>query len=151
MQNLGLYSLVVCGVIVGFSLTSQAGINAQLRTALHSPIQAAFISFSVGTVILGTAAFITAPSWFKSGALAQLPWWAWLGGVLGAFNIAMAIFLAPRLGAVALAVSVVCGQIIASLIYDQHGWLGYPQIALSPSRIVGALLIVIGVFLVAKR
>ena len=55
------------------------------------------------------------------------------------------------LGALLLAVSIICGQVTASLVYDHHGWLGYPTINLSPSRVLGALLIVVGVVLVARK
>lgn len=143
--------LLLGSLIVGVSMASQAGINAQLRLGLHSPVQAAFISFLLGTLVLGVIAFGQQQPWFRPGAFASLPWWAWLGGFLGAFNIAMSIFLAPKLGALLLAVSIICGQVLASLVYDHNGWLGYPTISLSPSRILGALLIVVGVVLVARK
>ncbi len=151
MNNLGIYFLLPLSILIGVSLASQAGVNSQLRTALSSPIQAAFISFLVGTVILGTIAFFQGEQWFKSGALAQIPWWAWLGGALGAFNITLSIFLAPKLGAMVLAISIVCGQIMASLVFDQNGWLGYPKIEITPSRVIGAVFVVIGMILVAKK
>jgi len=137
--------------LIGISLASQAGVNSQLRLALSNPIQAAFISFLVGTIILGIVAFLQGDTWFKSGTLTTIPWWAWIGGLLGAFNIAMSIFLAPKLGAVVLTVSVVCGQILASLALDHNGWLGFPKIEISINRIVGAIFVVIGLVLVAKK
>ncbi|TMO62223.1 EamA-like transporter family protein [Pseudoalteromonas aurantia] len=138
-------------IVIGFSLASQAGVNAQLRVALHSPIQAAFISFLIGTIVLGIIASIQGGAWFKPNAFTTIPWWAWLGGLFGAFNIAMSIFLAPKLGAMVLAISIVCGQIIASLALDQNGWLGYPQIDITPSRIIGALFVIAGMLLITKK
>lgn len=143
--------LIACSLAIGISLASQAGVNAQLREALHSPVQAAFISFLVGTIILGAAALAQDQAWFRPGSLATLPWWAWLGGVFGAFNVAMSVYLAPRLGALTLAITVVCGQMLASLIYDHNGWLGYPRIELTTQRVIGALLVVAGVLLVSKK
>jgi bacterial/archaeal transporter family-2 protein len=151
LNNLSVYLLLPFSILVGFSFASQAGINAQLRLGLSNPIQAAFISFLVGTIILGIIAFIQGDSWFKPNALTTIPWWAWLGGFLGAFNVAMSIFLAPKLGALVLAVSIVCGQVIASLALDQHGWLGYPKIDISFNRVLGALFLIIGMILVAKK
>ncbi len=151
LNNLGIYLLLPFSLLIGFSLASQAGVNSQLRLALSSPVQAAFISFFIGTVVLGVIAFSQDQVWFKPGAISSVPWWAWLGGFFGAFNIAMSVFLAPKLGAVVLTLSVVCGQIIASLLLDQNGWLGYPKIEITLNRVAGALLIVIGVLLVAKK
>lgn len=151
MNNLGVYGLLACSLIVGASLASQAGLNAQLRVALNTPIQVAFISFLVGTLILGVLCLYQGQAWFSKMSLSNVPWWAWFGGALGAFNIAMSVFLAPKLGAVAFTVSIVCGQIIASLILDQNGWLGFPKIEVTFNRALGASLIILGVLLVAKK
>ncbi|HWV14804.1 MAG TPA: DMT family transporter [Cellvibrio sp.] len=145
------YALFVLAIGVGISLASQAGINAQLRLALASPIQAAFFSFLVGTLLLGAIMLIQGealPSWREASAI---PWWAWLGGFLGAFNIAMTIYLVPQLGAVALTVSVVCGQLLAALLYDQYGMLGYPKLEISASRMLGAVFLLLGVIMVARK
>ncbi|MCB1667886.1 MAG: DMT family transporter [Porticoccaceae bacterium] len=151
MNTTTTYLLLACSLAIGFSLASQAGVNSQLRLALNSPVQAAFISFLIGTVILGCIALFQGGPWFRPGSLSNVPWWAWLGGAFGAFNIALSVILAPRLGALTLAISIVCGQIIASLIYDQNGWLGYPRIELSWHRAMGALLIIAGVLLVSRK
>ena len=151
MNSLSTYTLLIFALIVGGSLASQAGVNSQLRVALNTPIQAAFISFLIGTVILRTVSLFQSETWFTRASISALPWWAWLGGVFGAFNIAMSVFLAPKLGALVLAISIVCGQVIASLVLDHNGWLAYPKIELSISRVCGALLIVVGVVLVARR
>lgn len=151
MSSPGTYTLLILALIVGSSLASQAGVNAQLRVALGSPIQAAFISFLVGTIILGAIALLQRESWFTRESLSALPWWAWLGGAFGAFNIAMAVYLAPKLGALLLAIATVSGQLLASLVLDHHGWLGYPRMELTLTRAAGAVLIVIGMLLVARQ
>ena len=151
MTNLGIYFLLPLSVLVGFSFASQAGINSQLRIALSNPIQAAFISFLIGTIVLGIIALVQGDTWFKPNSLTLIPWWAWLGGFLGAFNIAMSIFLAPKLGAMVLAISIVVGQIMASLVLDQNGWLGYPKMDITINRIIGALFVIIGLILVVKK
>jgi bacterial/archaeal transporter family-2 protein len=143
--------LLTCSLLVGACAASQAGINSQLRLALHSPIQAAFISFLVGTLLLGMIALLQGAPWFAPGTAANLPWWAWLGGFLGAFNVTMSVYLAPKLGALTLAITIICGQVLASLMLDHNGWLGYPEIELSLPRLLGAVLIVAGVFLVAGK
>ncbi|MFU8765107.1 MAG: DMT family transporter [Haliea sp.] len=143
--------LLGCSLLIGACGTTQAGLNARLRLALYSPIQAAFISFVTGTLLLGALTLISGEPWPTRAALAALPWWAWLGGLLGAFNVAMSVYLAPRLGALSLAISIVCGQVLASMLLDHNGWLGYPRIELSGQRLLGAVLIIAGVCLVARR
>lgn len=151
MKDLSSYFLLISASLVGFSLASQAGVNSQLRLALASPLQAAFLSFLVGTLVLGAIVVVQRHSWPSGQAVFNIPWWAWLGGFLGAFNIAMSIYLAPKLGAVALTISVVGGQLIASLFYDHYGLLGYPKLEVSASRVVGAVFLILGVIMVARK
>lgn len=148
---MSIYLLIPLSLLVGLSLASQAGINSQLRVTLSNPTQAAFISFLVGTIILGIITFFQGDKWFQPGSIKSIPWWVWCGGILGAFNVAMTLFLAPKLGALVLAISIMCGQLIASLVLDQNGWLGFPKIDITALRAVGAVLVVIGMFLVIKK
>tara|TARA_R110002110_G_scaffold133783_1_gene316460 strand:- start:69811 stop:70278 length:468 start_codon:yes stop_codon:yes gene_type:complete len=143
--------LLTCSLLVGACGASQAGVNSQLRLALHSPLQAAFISFLVGTLLLGMIALLLGAPWFAHASPATLPWWAWLGGLLGAFNVAMSVYLAPKLGALTLAISIICGQVLASMVLDHNGWLGYPEIELSLPRLLGAAMMIAGVLLVARK
>lgn len=151
VKDFDYFVLVLLGLSVGVTIATQAGINSTLRGGLQSPIQAALISFAVGTVLLGAITLTQGHKWLGANTLAALPWWAWLGGVLGAFNVAMAIFLAPRLGALLLAGSVITGQIVASLLLDKFGWLGYPKIDIDSRRMIGAVLMLLGLLLVASR
>ena len=151
LKDISSYFLFLSAILIGFSLASQAGVNSQLRAALASPIQAAFLSFLIGTIVLGVVVLIQKDKWFSAREALSVPWWAWLGGFFGALNIAMSIYLAPKVGAVALAISVVCGQVIASIFYDQYGLLGYPKLEISLSRIMGAVFLILGVILVSRK
>lgn len=142
--------LLLLGLAVGFGLTSQAGVNAQLRTAMATPVHAAFVSFVIGTVILGVMAWHNDRTFFTQ-PLAGIPWWAWLGGALGAFNIALSIYLAPKLGALVLAATIVVGQMLTSLVYDQYGLLGYPKAEINWTRVAGACLLIAGLVLVSRK
>ena len=46
---------------------------------------------------------------------------------------------------------VLAGQLIVALIVDQFGILGYPQIAVTPTRLLGAALLLAGALLVMRR
>lgn len=146
-----MWLLLILAVSIGAGLVFQIGVNAQLRTYLHSPIQAAFISFFVGTVVLGSLCLIQGQPLFKVSSPESFPFWLWLGGLLGAVYVAGTIFLAPRMGALALSLAVLSGQVLASLVLDQNGWLGYPKLEISWSRVLGLALIIVGVLFVSKR
>jgi transporter family-2 protein len=143
--------LVLVAILVGVFLPVQAGVNAQLRVGVGNPLLAAFISFAVGTVaLLGLNLALRVPL-PGSEAAARFPWWHWIGGLLGAAYIYLAIVLAPRLGAATLVAAIVTGQMMASLILDHYGWVGFPQQSITPTRFVGALLVIGGVLLIQRR
>lgn len=150
MEQIKYLLLPLLGIVVGISLTSQSGINSQLRNWLGSPFQAAFVSFLVGTVFLGSVVVIFT-KWQVSKNLVTAPPWIWVGGILGSFNIAASIFLVPKLGALSLIMAIVGGQIIAAIVFDHFGIMGYPKISVTSWRLLGCLLVMAGLFLAMKK
>lgn len=142
--------LVAIAFLIGMVLPLQAGINAQLRTGLGHPMLAALASFAVGTVGLAIAALITRAR-LSDAPVASIPWWHWSGGLLGAVYIFAAVILAPRLGAATLIAAIVAGQMVASLVLDTQGWAGFSQQPLTPARLVGGVLVILGVLLINRR
>jgi bacterial/archaeal transporter family-2 protein len=142
--------LLLLALAAGVLLPVQAGVNAQLRSVVGSPLTAALVSFLVGTAGLGTAAVIfRAPTTLRA-AWAVAPWWLWVGGLIGALYVVATIVLAPRLGAATLVAAVVAGQMIASLLLDQYGLLGFPTHPMNGLRVLGAALVIVGVILVQR-
>jgi transporter family-2 protein len=133
----------------GAMIAVQAPTNAMLAKAGGSPVLAALISFGVGTVAL-------LATWLASGnrpgtcAFASLPWYAWVGGLYGAFFVAIAAYAAPRIGLASLITIGVAGQIAAALWLDHIGALGLPREPINLGRVIGALLVVAGVVMVRR-
>jgi len=144
-------ALLLCAILIGIVLPVQSGVNAQLRIGIGNPYLAALISFVVGTVALlgvNIAMRVPVPS---PEAVGRLPWWYWIGGLLGATYIYATVILAPRLGAATLVAAIVAGQMVASVILDHYGWVGYAQQPVTVGRFVGVLLVIGGVLLIQKR
>lgn len=75
-----------------------------------------------------------------------MPWWAWSGGVFGAYFLTAAALSIPKLGAAGTISMVIGGQLIASLIFDHFGVL--QAAALTSSRLFGGCCRMIGVSLI---
>ena len=133
----------------GVMIAVQAPTNAILAKAGGSPVLAALISFVVGTAAL-FAAWLASGNRPAASAFAGLPWYAWIGGLYGAFFVGAAAFAAPRIGLASLVTIAITGQIVAALLLDHYGALGLPREAISIGRIAGALLVVAGVVLVRR-
>jgi len=135
-------------VAAGAMLPVQFGINAQLAQWVGSPIRAAFVSFLVGTVALLVISVFVRKPLPSVARLGDVPWWVWTGGLLGAFYVAGSIVAAPKLGAVTLAAAIIFGQTLTSVLADQFGWVGFKEHHATPGRLVGVLLVGVGVVLV---
>jgi transporter family-2 protein len=135
-------------VVAGAMLPFQFGINSQLSHWVGSPIRAAFVSFLVGMIaLLIISAFVRKPV-PSLARLGDVPWWVWIGGLLGAVYVTGSIVTAPKLGAVTLATAIVFGQTLASVLVDQFGWVGFKEHHASPVRLLGVALVAGGVVLV---
>ena len=142
--------LAMIAVVFGGAATAlQAPTNAKMMTAVGSPVNAAFVSFAVGTAALGILAVIlqTRPDMAASRAL---PWYAWVGGLYGAFFVAIAAYAAPRIGLASLITIGIAGQIVAAVWLDHIGALGLPREPINLGKVAGALLVVAGVVLVRR-
>jgi bacterial/archaeal transporter family-2 protein len=139
---------ILLALAAGAMLPFQAGVNARLSEIVDSPIRASFVSFVVGTIALLILALLVFKPLPSTGRLGDAPWWVWIGGILGAFYVAVSIVSAPKLGAATLIATLVAGQAIASLLVDQFGWVGFEEHPISIGRVVGVVLLLGGVALV---
>jgi bacterial/archaeal transporter family-2 protein len=137
-------------LLVGGALTVQVGMNATLARAIGSPVWASAVSFVIGLLALVGFATVTG-SRASTATLGQMPAWAWMGGLLGAVYVASVTILGPRLGGMTMVALVIAGQLLLALAVDQFGILGYPQIAVTPTRLLGAALLLAGALLVMRR
>ena len=140
----------VMAALVGAGLTVQVGMNATVRFAIGSPVLAAIINFLVGLAALAVVAVASGARW-TPGSAATVPAWAWFGGLLGASYVAATTVLGPRLGAAAFLALTLAGQMVAALLVDHYGVIGFPESPLTPARMVGAVLLVLGVLLIMRR
>ena len=136
-------------LLIGAALAVQAGINAQLRVFAGSPFRSAMISVAVSTTAL-LIIILVDPSREGPLLLTRAPWWGYTGGLLGAFVVCGSLMLAPRLGAATLSIGIICGQLVTALLLDQFGLVGYKVVTISPTRIVGALLLGAAVYLIQR-
>lgn len=139
--------------ISGAGVTLQAGVNGRLRQSLGSSILAPLISFFVGTLVLVVAYIITVAVKAQSipaiDNVRQTSWWMWVGGLLGAFYMFVAVIAMPRIGVGNTMILIIAGQLVLAVILDHFGVFG-PVDPITPTRIVGIVLMCIGVYIIKK-
>ncbi|MEF2229800.1 MAG: DMT family transporter [Pseudodesulfovibrio sp.] len=140
---------VILALVAGAAMPLQAGINLRLRYSLGDPVFAALVSFAVGALALAAYSFATRP--VPTLAMASgAPWWAWTGGMLGAFFVTVTIVLAANLGAATSMAWLLAGQFAAALVLDHFGLVSYAVHGVSWQRVAGVALVVVGALLVNK-
>jgi len=136
--------------LVGAGLTIQVGMNATVRMTIGSPVLAAIVNFVVGLAALVLLA-VASGARIVPGSAVAVPAWAWFGGLLGAAYVAATTVLGPKLGAASFLALTLAGQVVAALLVDHYGVIGFPQSPLTPTRLLGTALLVAGVLLILRR
>jgi transporter family-2 protein len=124
--------------------------NGALRNALANPWLAALISF-LPIVGFLSVVFLCVPRPMPTmEGIGTMPWWAPLGGLVGAFAVVTGLLFVNRVGAGTFAGLTITANILMSLAIDQFGWLHMERHAMSPGRAVGAVLMVAGIALISR-
>ena len=123
--------------------------NSALRHALENPWLASVVSFLPIVAVLGLLLLCFPSPLPTARGLAAMPWWAPLGGVIGAFAVVAGLMFVSTVGAGAFAGMTITANILMSLVIDQFGLFGMDVHPLSLWRIVGGALMVGGIALVA--
>lgn len=147
-MNPALFSMIAV-VLAGGATALQAPTNARLMGAVGSPVNAAFVSFAIGTAALGIVAVILQAR-PDVAATRALPWYVWIGGLYGAIFVAAAAWGVPRLGVALTITLMVAGQLLVGLILDHFGAFGAPQHPISLGRAAGVALVLAGVLMVRR-
>lgn len=99
------------------------------------------VGFALLVVIVLLSVAATAESLLKA------PWWAYLGGVIGALFVALSSIVIPRIGATPALALMITGQMTVSTLIDfQLGKIASPGMA-----VLGLTLIITAAFIPARK
>ncbi len=149
MQNISsawLYPLIL---IAGALQAWGPPMNGALRKSLENPWLASTISFLPIVAFLLVVFFCLPNPMPTAKGIAGLPWWAPLGGLLGAFAVVMGLLFVDKIGAGPFAGLTITANILMSLVIDQFGLFGMQQHSLGLGRILGGALMTAGIVLIA--
>jgi len=143
---------VIPFIIFGGCLqTIGAAMNSQLNHALGNKWLATTVSFAVITAFF-ICIFAMFPSPLPtSEGLARMPWWAPLGGLVGAVQVYAGLTLVGEVGAGPFVGFTVTAALLTSLVVDHFGLIHMPVHPLNTWRVIGAALMVGGIVCIAKN
>ena len=140
---------IIMAFLSGAFLPIQAGLNSKLGKAGASPVYASLISFIIGGAALALYVVLTRETFSWSG-LKAAPVYSWVGGILGAFYVTAIILCFPKLGPGLTFGLVVTGQMFISLLLEHFNILVDKPHPLNYIRLIGVLLVVVGVIIIRK-
>jgi transporter family-2 protein len=140
---------VLLTAVGGGLIALQPPINAELGRFTGN-VQAGFVSFAVGALLIGAIVVLTGRAGGLSHALE--PSWIYLvgGGVVGAAYVVTALITVSSIGATGVVAATIVGQLTASVVLDRLGVLGLEETTISLDRVIGILLLLLGTYLVVR-
>lgn len=139
-------------VLAGVLNMLQSGSNATLNEKLGAgPVVPALVVYAAGALgVLAAWPFLGSSLEGITGRAGAVPWWGWIGGLLGAFYVVVTLTQAKAMGAGAFTAVTLTAAVVTSLVLDHWGLLGFEVRPLTALRVVGGVLMVAGVGLVAR-
>jgi bacterial/archaeal transporter family-2 protein len=135
--------------VAGMLQAVGAAMNGALAKSLVNPWLATAVSFLL-VLFVAIALFACMPRPLPTmGDAASMPWWAPLGGIVGAVAVFAGLLLIQRLGAGPVNGVTITANILCSLLIDQFAFFGMAQHSLNIWRALGAVLMIAGVSLIA--
>lgn len=151
IQTNDLYIIIAAAGVLS---TLQTGTSSTLDKRLGHPMLAALLVEVVGALTM-VLALLAYTAYTRHGLPAadhwrSVPWWAWVGGCLGAIYVLSMVMLSSRVGAGVFIGLTVTAGIVTSIAMDHYALLGMDRHPAGIGRISGALLMIAGLFCVAR-
>jgi bacterial/archaeal transporter family-2 protein len=124
--------------------------NGALRGALTNPWLASLVSF-LPVVAFLTCLLLCQPRPLPTlEGIGGMPWWAPLGGLVGACAVVAGLLFVDKVGAGPLAGLTITANILMSLAIDHFGLFGLQPPSMNAGRAAGALLMTGGIVLITR-
>ena len=145
MQSILLILLI--GLAGGIAVGLQSPLASMMSQRLGT-LESIFIVHAGGALIALIPLLVYGGG--KLGQWRSVPWYALVAGVFGLVVIGAISYMIPRIGVAGSIITVVAGQLLVGTILDQFGWLGAMQRPLDATRLLGLVIVMLGVWLTVK-
>lgn len=142
--------LVILLAIAAGALNPFQGTNAELFKYWQQPVWTTAWVYLSGLAGILLVQLLVRQHLPTLTAVHATPWWAYIGGTISIVTTLIGLMYAQRLGSGMFTGLTLTASVCVSILLDQMGWIGFKQHSASPLRLMGAALMVTGVWLVSK-
>ncbi len=138
--------LLLFTIFLGIVLAVHLAMNGKVGASLNNPRVANALFWCVGAL----AAIVIGATGWKSGAfdgLKDVNPFLLTAGAFGACLVFAIAWLIPQVGAGAVMITLIAGQVLGGMIMSHFGWLGSPIKTVSLTNLLGAAVMIAGVVL----
>lgn len=138
-------------IITGALIPIQAATNAVFSKSIGNPLITGLMVFIVGLIGMIVFIIISRTSFPTPQQLISAPTYSYLGGIIVATYVVMITILTPRIGVGSAIALIVTGQIICAILIDHFGLFNVQVRTIDTGRIMGIVLMIIGIYFVMKK
>lgn len=141
------YLLILIPFVAGISISIQSALNGSLGGKTGT-IVSAFLSFTTGSLLLTVYVIFFGKGDFFD--VVNAPLWQYLAAVCGIIFISVMVYVVPRIGVTAATVTIIIGQLAASLAIDNFGWFLTDVHSFGIKRFIGVILLLASLYFVYR-
>jgi transporter family-2 protein len=139
--------LILVAVIGGAAITIQGQLMGLIDQSIGTK-ESVFITYASGGLLVSVLMLVSRGGNLR--AWQTVPWYAFSAGVWGLVIVGTISYVAPRLGLVVGFTVIVASQFIVAALIDHFGLLGAASRPLELSRLLGLMLLLVGIWLIIR-
>ena len=143
--------LLLTAILIGSLLPVQGILLSKLGALLNHPIQATLVSYIGGSVVCLIILAASNAVYPSIQDLSIIDWRLYTAGFLGAIFVSGMLYLMPVVGVANMLAAAIVGQLIMAVSIDHFGWFGGLQVSVTPSRVLGVALLLVGLYFIQRE
>ncbi|KYO69283.1 DMT family transporter [Thermovenabulum gondwanense] len=147
--NLQVYVFIIFAMVSGALMAVQGGMNTGLGKFTGTAGSTFLVHLSAAFIMLMVLLLRIDKANFKN--LGRLPWYYFLGGVLGVLITYLVIISMRKLGAGAATTSIIVGQVLTACLIDHFGLFSLEKTPFTWLKLLGLFLLAAGAKLLLNK
>jgi transporter family-2 protein len=134
---------------LGIVLAVHLAMNGQVGAIVENPRMGNALFWCIGAI---TAVLVGVTGWDSNffSRVAKVPPYLFIAGAMGACLVFAIAWIVPQVGPRALFITLIAGQVLGGMALSQFGLLGSAVQPASMTNILGAIVMIAGVYLSTK-